>query len=183
MSRGAAWSRLVLGAGVLGALGCGDISSPARTDVYEWRLIVADTAGDGLDTLRSVFYAKAFGMRQEQLVRFLLDAGLTSPEITGLRIGDVIDASDRSGLVLRVSGDQWLFRGGAPLTRMYLERRERMAISADHFITDEHGRPISAAGLREYLERVRRQRISMTFNALMCRGLLETRYGLKAEER
>ena len=139
--------------------------------------------GDDLDTLRSVFYAKAFGMRQEQLVRFLLDAGLTSPEITGLRIGDVIDASDRSGLVLRVSGDQWLFRGGAPLTRMYLERRERMAISADHFITDEHGRPISAAGLREYLERVRRQRISMTFNALMCRGLLETRYGLKAEER
>jgi hypothetical protein len=38
--------------------------------------------------------------------------------------------------------------------------------------------------LTQYLERVRRQRISMTFNALMCRGMLETRYALtKGEER
>ena len=148
------------------------------------QLFDGQAEGDDLDGLRRLFFAKAFGMRQEQLVRFLLDERLTNRELTDLRVGDVIDTSDRSGLVLRVSGDLWLLRGGAPLARMYLERRERMAISADRLITDECGRPIAADGLTEYLERVRRQRISMTFNALMCRGMLETRYGLtKAEER
>jgi metal-sulfur cluster biosynthetic enzyme len=137
-----------------------------------------------LEALRRVFYAKAFGMRQEQLVRFLFEAGLTTREITDLRVEDVIDASDRSGLVLRVGSGERLVRGAAPLARMYLQRRERMAIRADRLITDEHGHQIAADGLTEYLQRGRRQRISMTFNALMCRGLLETRYGLsKAEER
>jgi metal-sulfur cluster biosynthetic enzyme len=148
------------------------------------QLFDGQAEGDDLDALRRLFFVKAFGMRQEQLVRFLLDERLTNRELTDLRVGDVIDTSDRSGLVLRVSGDLWLLRGGAPLARMYLERRERMAISADRLITDECGRPIAADGLTEYLERVRRQRISMTFNALMCRGMLETRYGLtKGEER
>ena len=148
------------------------------------QLFDGQAEGDDLDALRRLFFVKAFGMRQEQLVRFLLDERLTNRELTDLRVGDVIDTSDRSGLVLRVSGDLWLLRGGAPLARMYLERRERMAISADRLITDECGRPIAADSLTEYLERVRRQRISMIFNALMCRGMLETRYGLtKGEER
>jgi metal-sulfur cluster biosynthetic enzyme len=147
-------------------------------------IFAGQVEGDDLDTLRRVFYAKAFGMRQEQLVRFLLDAGLTSREITDLRVGDVIDTSDRSGLVLRVSGRERLFRGAAPLARMYLERRQRMGVSSQRLMTDEHGRHVLADELTEHLQRARRQRISMTFNALMCRGLLETRYGLtKAEER
>jgi metal-sulfur cluster biosynthetic enzyme len=140
--------------------------------------------GEDIETLRSVFYAKAFGMRQEQLVRFLLDAGLSSTELTGIDVEDVIDASDRSGLVLRVSGHERLFRGAAPLARMYLERRQRMGLSGHRLIVDQHGNPIAADDLTEHLYQGRRQRISMTFNALMCRGLLETRYGLsKAEER
>jgi len=156
------------------------VSSGARFET----IFTGQAEGDDLETLRRVFHTKAFGMRQEQLVRCLLDAGLTAEELTELRVDDVIDTSDRSGLVLRVSGDLWLFRGAAPLARMHLQRRERMGISADRLITDEGGRPIPASGLREYLERVRRQRISMTFNALMCRGLLETRYGLsKVEEQ
>jgi metal-sulfur cluster biosynthetic enzyme len=142
------------------------------------------TVGDDLDTLRGVFYAKAFGMRQEQLVRFLLDAGLTAGEITALHVADVIDTSDRSGLVVRVGGQERLLRGGAPLARLYLERRRRLRLSATRLITDEHGLPIAPNELTAHLERARRQRISMTFNALMCRGLLETRYELsKPEER
>jgi metal-sulfur cluster biosynthetic enzyme len=148
------------------------------------QLFDGQTEGDDLEALRNLFYAKAFGMRQEQLVRFLLDAGLTSRELTELRLDDVVDTSDRSGLVLRIGGRERLVRGAAPLARMYLQRRERMAIRADRLITDERGGAIAADGLTEYLDRVRRQRISMTFNALMCRGLLETRYGLsKAEQR
>ena len=37
--------------------------------------------------------------------------------------------------------------------------------------------------LEAHLARTRRQRISMTFNAVMCRGLLETRYGLDAARK
>jgi metal-sulfur cluster biosynthetic enzyme len=142
-----------------------------------------EVEGD-LNALRAVFHTKAFGMRQEQLVRCLLDAGLTAEEVVALCVEDVLDTSDRSGLVLRLGGRRRLVRGAAPLARMYLERRDRMGISADRLVTEEHGHPIPASGLRDYLERGRRQRISMTFNALMCRGLLETRYGLsKVEER
>jgi metal-sulfur cluster biosynthetic enzyme len=148
------------------------------------QLFDGQTEGDDLEALRRLFYAKAFGMRQEQLVRFLLDAGLSRTELTGIDVEDVIDASDRSGLVLRVSGHERLFRGAAPLARMYLERRQRMGLSGHRLIVDQHGNPIAADDLTEHLYQGRRQRISMTFNALMCRGLLETRYGLsKAEER
>ena len=42
--------RLMLGAAALGALACGDIASPERTDLYEWRLFVPGTGG-GTDTL------------------------------------------------------------------------------------------------------------------------------------
>jgi metal-sulfur cluster biosynthetic enzyme len=122
--------------------------------------------GDDVAELRALFRGKAFGMRQEQLVRFLMDAGLSADEIVGLRIGDV----DR------------LVRGAAPPAQAYLERRRRVGLSdaADApLITTLDGRPIAADGLEAHLQAMRRQRISMTFNAIMCRGLLETRYGLE----
>jgi hypothetical protein len=95
-----------------------------------------------------------------------MDAGLSADEIVGLRIGDV----------------GRLVRGAAPLARAYLERRRRVGLSdaADApLITTLDGRPIAADGLEAHLQAMRRQRISMTFNAIMCRGLLETRYGLE----
>jgi predicted Zn-dependent protease len=42
--------RLLLGAAALGALACGDIASPERTDLYEWRLFTP-SAGGGTDTI------------------------------------------------------------------------------------------------------------------------------------
>lgn len=42
--------RLLLGAAALGALACGDIASPERTDLYEWRLFISEVGG-GTDTL------------------------------------------------------------------------------------------------------------------------------------
>ncbi len=33
------------------SLACGDIASPRRADIYEWRLEVAATSGEGLDTV------------------------------------------------------------------------------------------------------------------------------------
>jgi len=138
--------------------------------------------GEDVGELRALFHGKAFGMRQEQLARFLLDAGLTADEVVGLRIEDVLDTSNAAGLRLQVGGQARLLRGGAPLARAYLERRTRVGLDAGNgarLITDRDGQPIAADELSEYLQCGRRQRISMTFNAVMCKGLLETRYDLQ----
>jgi len=137
--------------------------------------------GEDVGELRALFDGKAFGMRQEQLARFLLDAGLTADEMVGLCLEDVLDTSNESGLRLRVAGQARLLRGGAPLARTYLERRRRLGLDEDgraRLITDRDGQPIAANDLSEYLQCGRRQRISMTFNAVMCKGMLETRYDL-----
>ena len=137
--------------------------------------------GEDVGELRALFRGKAFGMRQEQLVRFLLDAGLTADEVVGLRLADVVDTTNAAGLRLNVGGQPRLLRGGAPLARTYLERRQRLRLDEDgsaRLITDRDGQPIAANELSEYLQGGRRQRISMTFNAMMCKGLLETRYDL-----
>jgi metal-sulfur cluster biosynthetic enzyme len=139
-----------------------------------------ETDGD-LDELRSIFRGKAFGMRQEQLARFLLDEGFSAAELVSLRLEDVLDTSDQSGLRLRVGGQLRLLRGGAPLARAYLERRSRVGLDrlgSTRLMTDVRGTPIAANDFAEYLRSGRRQRITMHFNAQMCTGLLETRYDL-----
>ncbi len=140
--------------------------------------------GEDLGQLRALFHGKAFGMRQEQLARFLLESGLTASEVVGLLVEDVLDTTDLSGLRLHVDGHTRLLRGGAPLARMYLERRRRLLRDESNsaFIVDRSGQPIEANQLAEYLDRGRRERISMTFNAVMCKGLLETRYELSKED-
>jgi metal-sulfur cluster biosynthetic enzyme len=142
--------------------------------------------GDDLSQLRALFDGKAFGMRQEQLARFLLESGLTAEEVAGLRLEDVLDATDGSGLRLRVQGLERLLRGGAPLARAYLERRSRLGLASydgTALITDRNGQSIPADHLLEYLDRGRRERISMTFNAVMCKGLLQTRYDLQGDDK
>jgi metal-sulfur cluster biosynthetic enzyme len=116
---------------------------------------------DDLNALRRIFWVKAFGMRQEQLVRFLQEVGLSAHQIVDLHPSSALP------------------RGAAPLLRTYLERRRRLGISGPWLITDAEGRHIAASELQGYLGRMRKQRVSMTFNSLMCRGLLETRYGLE----
>jgi hypothetical protein len=141
------------------------------------------TEGGDLVELRGLFRAKAFGMRQEQLVHFLMEQHLSAAEIVGLKVQDVLDSSDRSGLVLRVGDQRRLLRGGAPLARLYLERRARLGLGSTDLITTVGGEPVVAAALSDQLRAARRQRVSMTFNALMCRGLLEERYGLSHREK
>ena len=115
---------------------------------------------DDLAELRQLFNRKAFGMRQEQLVHFLREVGLSAGEVVALRTDSVLP------------------RGAAPLLRQYLQRRTRLGVAGDVLITDVYGRAIPAQQLDTYLREQRRLRISMTFNALMCKGLLGTRYEL-----
>jgi metal-sulfur cluster biosynthetic enzyme len=116
---------------------------------------------DNLDALRGVFNRKAFGMRQEQLVRFLQEVGMSAAEIVSLQPSAELP------------------RGATPLLEQYLSRRARLAIDGNLLVTDTEGHAIAADELDVHLREQRRQRISMTFNALMCKGLLETRYELE----
>ena len=180
---------------VLGVPGIREVQVVLKDHMYSDEITAGVSAGqpfdvvfagqcesDDVEELRQLFHGKAFGMRQEQLVRALLDAGLTAGEIVGLHVADVLDTSDGRGLRLRVAGVERVVRGAAPLARAYLQRRERAALHSPWLVSDLDGRPVQADDLEEHLRRTRRQRVSMTFNALMCRGLLQTRYGL-AEER
>jgi metal-sulfur cluster biosynthetic enzyme len=158
-----------------------EITAGVSTGESFTQVFVGQCESDDLDELRQLFWGKAFGMRQEQLVRALLDAGLLAREVVRLRLVDVLDTSDARGLRLRIDGVERLVRGAAPLTRAYLARRERAGLTSAWLITDLDGAPIAPDDLDAHLRRTRRQRVSMTFNALMCRGLLETRYGLGEE--
>jgi hypothetical protein len=158
---------------------CGDEISAGVSAGHAFGAVFPGQAdGDDLGDLRALFRGKAFGMRQEQFVRFLLDAGVTPGEVVKLHAEDVLDSSDSGGLRLNVNGAERVLRGGAPLARAYIDRRMRVGLDNGPLVTDLDGAPIAAEDLEAHLQRTRRQRISMTFNALMCRGLLETRYGL-----
>jgi hypothetical protein len=141
-------------------------------------------ATDELGELRAQFRRKAFTGRQEQLVRWLLDAGLSPEEVVGLRLGDLAWAKGGE-LVLDLGGHQRVVRGGAELARTYLAKRRGVGLADDpttRVITDEHGREVAAAELEDYLRAGRRQRLSLVFNTSFCRGMLETRYGLERKE-
>ncbi len=143
-------------------------------------------ADGDLGELRRHFRAKAFTMRQEQFVRFLLDAGLTAEEVVGLHVGDVECASDPHELVVRMGGQRRALRNGVSLAQAYLEKRRQVGLDSDaaaRLVTDLAGGAIAAGDLAEYLWRSRRQRVSMVFNAMLCRGLLETRYGRRREDQ
>ena len=157
-----------------------DEISAGVTEGQTFEEVFPGEAEGDLDALRALFRTKAFTMRQEQLVRFLLDAGLSCEQIVALRVGEVEDAADPATLVLRVGGARRILRGGAPLARRYLDKRRQVGLDGDaraRLITDEQGGAIAAGELPQYLRRTRMQRISIAFNTTYCRGLLETRYG------
>ncbi|MBV9355950.1 MAG: iron-sulfur cluster assembly protein [Chloroflexi bacterium] len=136
--------------------------------------------GEDLTDLRRRFQTKAFTMRLEQLVRLLLEHGLTASQVTGLRLVDVLAAPAIGPLVLRLDDQLWQLDGGGPVAVAYLRKRRQLRLDLSDsapLVTDVDGVPIAADELSAYLLRARRQRISMAFNSIFCRGMLETRYG------
>jgi len=72
--------RLLLGAAAVGALACGDIASPERTELYEWRRF-EPAAGGGTDTL-------SFHWEQSRLpVRIWAEDAAGLPEYADRAIG------------------------------------------------------------------------------------------------
>ncbi len=136
--------------------------------------------GEDLTALRRLFQTKAFSMRLEPLVQLLLDQGLSAVEVTSLHLADVLSAPEAGPLVLRLGARARQLRGGGSVARAYLAKRRQLGLDqsdAAPLVSDPDGSPIAADGLSAYLQHARRQRISMAFNSMFCRGMLETRYG------
>ncbi|MBV9171487.1 MAG: iron-sulfur cluster assembly protein [Chloroflexi bacterium] len=161
-----------------------EISRGVSEDQPFDHIFADNAANDDLTELRRLFQTKAFTMRLEQLVQFLLDQGLSPVEVSDLRLADLVSGSDAEPLVLRLGDQVRRLRGGASLARSYLGKRRQLGLDqADDavLVSDERGMPIAADALLIYLQQARRQRISIAFNSMFCRGLLETRYGGNGE--
>ena len=128
----------------------------------------AGEAGDGLDEIRETFRRKAFQRRQEAVIRDLLGRGYTVDRMIGMTIADLeqlpIDDGDTQRAVAR-----------------YLELRRRWggdhpAAGAPPAFVTAAGEALKAPSFEAYLKNLRRVRLNVELNGMLCRGLLKARY-------
>ncbi len=143
-----------------------------------------------LDELRRTFAVKAFLVRQEQLIRALMRAGVSAERITQLTLDDLM--LDGADLLARASpaepgepdtGEQaWLrAQGHAHTHRLWRARRAALGLreapdDAPCFTTAD-GVAISPESLPDHLRSARMIRLNGAFNTLLCTGLHRIRYG------
>ncbi len=145
-----------------------------------------------LDELRHTFAVKAFLVRQEQMLRALMRAGLSAERLTSLTLADFVVEGD--GVSIRVEpapeagAAAWTLAPG--LARAFrLWRMKRAALGLDALPSDApcfttaEGVAISAAQLPELLRAARMVRLNGAFNTLLCTGLHAQRYGAGAPAR
>jgi metal-sulfur cluster biosynthetic enzyme len=123
-----------------------------------------ETEGPDLEALRTVFRRKSFVARQETLCRMLLSDGYSAAELAGMQLGEVPPSE---------------------ATEKYLERRTELGLDTSPgapLVVDPDGRKVPEEAVVEHLRFARTVRVSIEGNAGLCRGLLSTRYRLKAKE-
>jgi len=123
----------------------------------------ASFRSDGLDPdlaeLRETFERKAHLAAQERLARALVAAGADPASLVSVRLDEAaVRAPAEAAGVAR--------------------RRERIGLSSEFALCDERGGPLTEERLPGWLRFARTVRVSIEGNAGLCRGLLETRYGL-----
>lgn len=139
-----------------------------------------------LDELRHTFTVKAFLVRQEQMLRALLRAGLSAERITRLTQADLMVEGDavriRVNPAPEAGEEGWMLAPG--LARPYrLWRMKRAALGLDApsgdtpCFTTADGAAIAADQLPELLRAARMVRLNGAFNTLLCTGLHAQRYG------
>jgi metal-sulfur cluster biosynthetic enzyme len=163
-------------------------SAEISAGVNQWQPFSAVFPGDAdgeLDELRRTFAVKAFLVRQEQMLRALLRAGLSAERVTRLALRDLaVDGADVLALA-EPESQAWARAPG--LARIFaLWRTKRAALglhepaeptdSAPCFTTAE-GAEIAAESLPEHLRSARMIRLNGVFNTLLCTGLHAVRYG------
>jgi metal-sulfur cluster biosynthetic enzyme len=146
-----------------------------------------ELATDNLTELRETFRVKAFLARQERLLRLLQKRGWADETILDLRVGDLSSARVRSdGPAESGAGRTAEDADTAPdgeatkVAEHYLAILNERGLDtnpAAPAIVHPDGRRIDPCELRAVLGHAQRTRLAVEFNAVVCRGLLETRYG------
>ena len=125
-----------------------------------------------LDKLRATFRRKAFKRRQELLLRHLKGADMTPQQLCAMHMGELatLPLEDDEALNLRARYQEIRGEFGGP------------AGEGDLAFTTDSGEMLTPDGFGDYLQNLRRVRVNAEFNANLCRGILQTRYGETAEE-
>jgi hypothetical protein len=146
-----------------------------------------ELATGDLTELRETFRVKAFMARQERLLRLLQKRGWLEETILDLRVGDLSSAQVRSGAPAesgaRKAAEDAVTAPCGEATKLaehYLAILNERGLATDPaaaaFVHPD-GRRIEPCELRAVLGHAQRTRLAVEFNAVVCRGLLETRYG------
>jgi metal-sulfur cluster biosynthetic enzyme len=128
-------------------------------------------AEEDLEGIRRIFRRKSFEKRQEILLRHLLGR----------------DAAISDLVVMSVAGlnDCCLDPEGSCLRGRYLQARALLGfdlLSSGPVFHEVEGRALDIAEFPSYLLQLRRVRLNSEFNAAICRGLLEVRFGARQED-
>jgi metal-sulfur cluster biosynthetic enzyme len=136
-----------------------EINAAVR-DEQGFRGAFPDETEGGLESLRTLFYRKAFTARQGRVCDGLLAAGHALSELAAMRLGDLARDPDSERCV---------------------ELRRALGLPATQdspaFLLAD-GRPLDGPGLERQLRIARLIRVSLEGNAGLCRSLLKTRYDL-----
>ena len=119
-----------------------------------------ETEGPDLEELRATFRRNSFVARQEKLCRMLLSQGFSATELAALQLGRIPPSE---------------------AAKKYLERRAELGLDVSpeaQFVVDPGDRRVPEEAVVEHLQFARTVRVSIEGNAGLCRGLLETRYGV-----
>jgi len=117
-----------------------------------------------LAELRLLFDRKAFVVRQERLCQALMARGIDHEGLSKMRLSDVPAIPEKDAC---------------------LERRGRLGIDVSpgaRLLVRPNGEPIEEREAARQLRFARTVRVSIEGNAELCRGLLQTRYGLADDD-
>jgi metal-sulfur cluster biosynthetic enzyme len=125
-----------------------------------------DMATEDLDELQRHFRMKAFTVRQEKLLRYLLQSGFSKSSIVRMTVQELRKLQEHD-------------KNGRPFIERYLDILQELNFPMKPeglaFLKSDRD-PITEHEFDRYLLHSRRTRISMEFNANYCRGLFKTRY-------
>jgi metal-sulfur cluster biosynthetic enzyme len=123
-----------------------------------------ETDEKSLDTLRELFFRKAFVAREARMCEALLAAGAGAEEVTSQRLADLPELPD---------------------TRRFAELRRHLGIPSaanDPAFVLPDGNPIRADDLKRWLRTAALVRMSLEVNGGICRSLLNIRHGTAPED-
>lgn len=135
-----------------------------------------DEAWDNLDQLRDLFLRKGYIGRQEQLLRLLINAGLSYEEISGLISANIV--FDGGACWVRRDGAEAVQVGPASVAWRYFQRREELGLDCSPtgpLMRDLKDQPVPAEILATYFARSRTTRVSAEATGTLCSVLLQAR--------